>query len=156
MVLIGRTQLKYTAISNRVTGSYEKKYSLPVDVYFPKFGANPNEQGNYDETNIFTTHQPAKYSDTPDITNIKYYIPRLLRKESMNSSDLEWDSFYLEGDDDRPFIETSKKRELPIQAKVVVYIENSTLTFTVEKKTIIQGANGAMLLRMWLSAIAEG
>jgi hypothetical protein len=156
MTLIGKILSKYVGISNRMTSYYEKKYGLFCDIYFPLFGANANADGNYDKTSIFSTHQPAEYSNTPNITNIKFYIPQLLRKESMNSTESEFDSFYMEGDDDRPFIETSKSRELPIQSKVVVFIEKSTLSFTVEKKTVVQGANGVMLLRMYLDAIAEG
>ena len=73
----------------------------------------------------------------------------------MNSTDLEFDSIFLGDYEKRPFIETTKKRELPISTKVVVYIEQSKMNFTVDKKTVVNGANGNMLLRMYLAPLLE-
>ena len=73
----------------------------------------------------------------------------------MNSSEAEFDSFYLENEMDRPFIETSKKRELPIATKVVVYQGRSISKFFVDKKLVVTGADGMMLLRMYLSPLAK-
>lgn len=154
--IIGRILKKFVDRSNRVTLAYEKKFSFFCDLYMPRFGANPNEDGNYDQTNIFTTHQPATYPSTPDVLNAKFYFVGLFKKESMNSSELEWDSFYLDDDSDRPFIETSKSRELPIQTKVKIYIEQSTLTMMVERKQVVQGASGHMLIRQYLIPCVEG
>ena len=58
----------------------------------------------------------------------------------MNSTDLEFDSIFLGDYEKRPFIETSKKRELPISTKVVVYIEQSKMNLVVDKKTVVKAA----------------
>ena len=73
----------------------------------------------------------------------------------MNSSELEFDAFFLEEEIDRPYIETTKKRELPIGTKVVVYQGESISKFFVDKKTVITGADGFMLLRMYLDPLAK-
>ena len=74
----------------------------------------------------------------------------------MNSAELEFDSFYAEEDAiDRPFIETSKRRELPIGTKIVVYQGQSISKFMVDKKLVVTGANGFMLLRMYLDPLAK-
>ena len=73
----------------------------------------------------------------------------------MNSPDLEFDNIFLGDYEKRPFIETTKRRELPIGTKVVVYIDCSKMYFWVDKKTVVNGANGHMLLRMYLSPLLE-
>ena len=73
----------------------------------------------------------------------------------MNSAEAEFDAFYTENELDRPFIETSKKRELPIGTKVVVYQGESISKFMVDKKLVVTGANGFMLLRMYLDPLAK-
>lgn len=73
----------------------------------------------------------------------------------MNSPEAEFDAFYTEDEIDRPFIETTKRRELPIQTKVVVKQGQSNISFFVDKKLVVTGANGFMLLRMYLSPLAK-
>ena len=73
----------------------------------------------------------------------------------MNSPETEFDSFYTEDEVNRPFIETTKKRELPIQTKVVVKQGQSIMKFFVDKKLVVTGADGFMLLRMYLSPLAK-
>ena len=144
---------KYVYISNRVTGAYEKEFSLPCDIYFPIFDPY-NETVKYRDMKIFTPHQSPSYSKTPDLTT-RFYIPFLIPKDAMNSSEAEFDSFFTEEIIDRPFIETTKKRELPIATKVVVHQGKSISKFFVDKKLVVTGADGMMLLRMYLSPLAK-
>lgn len=167
--LIGAINKDYVYLSNRMTSAYEKRYGFYCDLYFPrhkqfgtplidnqlyrnKYAKNGSE---YDNVNIFEPHESASYSDEPDVKWAKFYIPNLLKKENVNTSDLEFDSIFLSDYEKRPFIETSKKRELPIGTKVVVYIENSKMYFFVDNKLVVNGANGHMLLRMTLAPLLE-
>lgn len=145
---------KYVHISNRVTDAYTKKFGIPCDLYFPVFNKY-SETTKYRDMKIFAPHQSASYNKEPDYTNVLYYIPYLIKKDAMNSSETEFDSFYTEDEIDRPFIETSKRRELPIQTKVVVKQGLSISKFFVDKKLVVTGANGFMLLRMYLSPLAK-
>lgn len=145
---------RYVWVSERLTNSYEKNFGLPCDLYFP---IRPlyNEYTKYRDMKIFTPHQSYEYNKLPD-SHTKFYIPHLIKKQAMNSSELEFDSFYTEADAiDRPFIETSKKRELPIGTKVVVYQGESRMKFMVDKKLVVTGADGFMLLRMYLDPLAK-
>lgn len=168
--LIGVINKDYVYTSNRVTTAYERKYGLYCDLYFPYHKetqslnniGQPSYQnklapngGIYDNVNIFEPHEQPSYRKCPDVSNAKFYIPYLLKKENMNSPDLEFDSIFLGDYEKRPFIETSKRRELPMGTKVVVYIEQSKMYFWVDKKTTVNGANGHMLLRMYLSPLVE-
>lgn len=143
---------KYVNISNKITEYYERKFGLKCDLYFPKNSSNPNVFGNFDNINLFSTHGTVEYSDEPDVLSKKFYIPKLLKRESMNSPEDEFDSLYLDGEE-RPFIETSKSNELPIQTKVVVHIGSSTMNFVVERKQVVNGASGHQLLRQYLTPL---
>ena len=155
-MLISGINRKYVHIANRMTSAYEKTHSFLCDLYFPKNLKAPDEKGEYNETNIFNPHEDAEYNDTPDVKGQKFVIPFLLKKIAMNSPEDEFDSFYTLDDVSRPFIETSKANELPIQTKVIVYLEQSTMRFWVDKKLVVNGADGHLLLRMYLSPLAEG
>ena len=145
---------KYVEISNRVTEAYEEVFSLPCDLYFPIYDPY-NETTKYRDMKIFAPHQSPTYSKEPDVTNAWFYIPYLIKKEAMNSSETEFDGYFTEGESERPFIETSKKRELPISTKVVVHQGESIIKFFVDKKLVVTGADGMMLLRMYLSPLSK-
>lgn len=152
--IVNEINKKYVRISNRLTKAYESKFALPCDIYFPIFPPYSSTT-KYRDMKIFTPHQSATYSDKPDITNTYFYIPFLIKKDAMNSSETEFDSFYTAEEMERPFIETTKKRELPIGTKVVVYQGKSIIKFFVDKKLVVTGADGMMLLRMYLSPLAK-
>lgn len=155
MSLISKINKKYVTISNGVTESYEGTYGLFCDIYLPNNNPNPDNNNEYSDVNIFNPHKSAIYSETPDFTDIKYYIPNLFKKESANSSHEIFDNFYLEGER-RPYIETTKSKELPKQTKVVVKVENTKFYFTIGKKLVVNGADGHMILRMTLEPLVEG
>ena len=152
--VVNEINKRYVGISNRVTKSYEHTYGLKCELYFPiwdKYSVN----NKYRDMKIFTPHQSPTYRTSPDVVT-RFYIPHLIKKQAMNSSEAEFDSFYTEIDAmDRPFIETRKERELPIGTKVVVYQEESISKFMVDKKLVVTGANGFMLLRMYLDPLAK-
>lgn len=152
--IVNEINKRYVRISNRVTRAYEQKFALPCDLYFPIFPAYSGTV-KYRDMKIFTPHQSATYSDKPDVANTYFYIPFLIKKDAMNSSETEFDSFYTAEEMERPFIETTKKRELPIGTKVVVYQGRSIIKFFVDKKLVVTGADGMMLLRMYLSPLAK-
>ena len=152
--VVNEINKKYVKISNRVTHAYERTFGLPCDLYFPIFDPY-NEKTKYRDMKIFTPHQSPTYSKEPDVRNALFYIPFLIPKEAMNSSEVDYDSFFTELTPDRPFIETSKKRELPIATKVVVHQGRSISKFFVDKKLVVTGADGMMLLRMYLSPLAK-
>lgn len=151
--LVNAINKRYTLISNSLTSSYERVFALPCDVYYPIFPPY-TDVAKYRDMKIFTPHQSPTYAKKPDLVT-KYYIPMLIPKESMNSSEAEFDSFFTEDTVDRPFIETSKKRELPIATKIVVHQGCSISKFFIDKKLVVTGANGMMLLRMYLSPLAK-
>ena len=169
--LLGDINRKYVYNSNNVTTAYERKYGLYCDLYFPMHNVSPqkkpidsepdyrnkypNNSGEYEMVDIFEPHEQPAYRDEPDVPKVKFYIPYLLKKENMNSPDLEFDAIFLGDYEKRPFIETTKKREVPIGTKVVVYIDCSKMYFWVDKKTVVNGANGHMLLRQYLSPLLE-
>lgn len=153
--LIGEINRHYVYVSNNVTSSYEKTYGLYCDLYFPRHINRPDKNGEYQNADIFEPHEQPSYPTCPDVTGALFYIPHLLKKENMNTPDLEFDSIFLGDYEKRPFIETSKKRELPIMTKVVVYIGDSKMYFFVDNKVVVNGANGHMLLRMYLSPLVE-
>ena len=152
--VVNEINKRYVKISNRVTHAYERAFGLPCDLYFPVFDPYDTKT-KYRDMKIFTPHQSPTYSKEPDVRNAIFYIPFLIPKEAMNSSEVDYDSFFTETTPDRPFIETSKKRELPIATKVVVHQGNSLIKFFVDKKLVVTGANGMMLLRMYLSPLAK-
>lgn len=152
--VINTINKKYVEISNRVTEAYEEVFSLPCDLYFPIYDPY-NETTKYRDMKIFSPHQSPTYSKEPDVKNAYFYIPYLIKKEAMNSSETEFDGYFTEGESERPFIETSKKRELPISTKVVVHQGESIIKFFVDKKLVVTGADGMMLLRMYLSPLSK-
>ena len=154
MDLVNKVNREYVKISNRVTPKYEKAMGLPCDIYFPIFNSY-NENVLYKEVKVFAPHESPTYKDTPDLVDKHFYIPYLIKKDAMNSSESEFDSFYTADEIDRPFIETSKKRELPLQSKVVVKQGKSIMKFFIDKKLVVTGADGFMLLRMYLSPLAK-
>lgn len=154
--LIGAINQNYVYVSNSMTEILTERYGLYCDVYFPRHKENPKDTGEYIRENIFEPHEMPYYSSEPDVKHVKFYIPYLLKKENMNSPDLEFDSMYLEETDERPYIEASKKDELPIQSKVVVYIGQSVMRFFVDIKRVVNGASGHMLLKMYLAPVMEG
>jgi hypothetical protein len=151
--IVNAINKRYVRISNRITKAYEAQFSLPCEVYFPIFPTY-SSQVKYKDMKIFTPHQSPTYAKEPDLVT-KFYIPFLIPKQAMNSSEAEFDSFFTEDTIDRPFIETSKKRELPIASKVVVHQGQSISKFFVDKKLVVTGADGMMLLRMYLSPLAK-
>ena len=151
--LVNAVKRRYVRISNRITSAYENVFSLPCDIYYPIFPPY-TDITKYRDMKIFTPHQSPTYAKKPDLKT-KFYIPMLIPKQAMNSSETEFDSFFTEETIDRPFIETSKKRELPIGTKVVVFQGESMLKFFVDKKLVVTGANGFMLLRMYLDPLAK-
>ena len=152
--IINKINKKYVQISNRVTSAYEKTMALPCDLYFPIYPSY-NETTAYRDMKIFSPHQSPTYSKEPDVRKAMFYIPHLIKKDNFNSSEYEFDSYYTEDEPDRPFIETTKKRELPISTKVVVYQGKSVSKFFVDKKLVVTGADGFMLLRMYLSPLSK-
>lgn len=155
MSTLSRIAKKYVGISNDLTSAYENSdvYNFLCDLYFPKNAPNPNSDGVYTDVNIFGANQSPEYADTPDVKKAPFVIPHLLKRTNMNSPEDEFDAIYEESDDSRPFIETSKSRELPYQTKVVVYIEKTKMFFSVDNKTVVNGADGHMLLRQYLSPL---
>ena len=152
--VINTINKKYVEISNRVTEAYEEVFSLPCDLYFPIYDPY-NETTKYRDMKIFSPHQSPTYSKEPDVRDAYFYIPFLIKKEAMNSSETEFDGYFTEGESERPYIETSKKRELPISTKVVVHQGESIIKFFVDKKLVVTGADGMMLLRMYLSPLSK-
>ena len=153
--VVNSTNKKFVFISNRMTKKYQLEFGLPCDLYFPIFEEYSSTE-LYRNMKIFTPHQSPTYKDTPDVVGKLFYIPHLIKKQAMNSAEAEFDSFYTESDSiDRPFIETTKSEELPISTKVVVHQGDSISKFIIDKKLVVTGASGMMLLRMYLDPLAK-
>lgn len=145
----------YTPISNRLTDSYTDVYGLPCDLYFPVH--YPKRGGTYNQVNLYEPEELPTYKEEPDLKNQYFYIPNLMKMENMNSIGDIFDNFIMvtEGLDIQPFIETKPSRELPIATKIVVHIKASRMYFFVDKKTVVNGASGHMLMRMYLSPLTK-
>jgi len=154
MNVIETINKKYVSISNRLTKAYEGKMGFNCDIYFPINGANPNSYGNYDQVNVFGTQAIPTYDVLPD-TSVDYVICNLFKKEAMNTADNAFDSFYLENEQ-QPFIETSKEKELELLTKVVVHNGSLRIPFSIERKQVVNGTDGLLLLRMYLNPLAKG
>ena len=143
----------YTKVAPEFTEHYENVFGFPCDLYFPMHA--PAEGPMYQSVNLFEPHSLPEYPDKPDATDEYFYIPHLIKRESMNSVAEEFDNFELatRGKDRRPFIETTHKKELPIATKVVVKIDESKMFFFVDQKKVVTGAGGHMILRMFLSPL---
>ena len=146
---------KFVWISNRLTRKYQAEMGVPCDIYFPIFDEYSTTE-LYRNMKIFTPHQSPTYHDTPDIEGKLFYIPHLIKKIAINSAESQFDAFYTESDSiDRPFIETTKSEELPISTKIVVHQGESISKFIIDKKLVVTGASGIMLLRMYLDPLAK-
>lgn len=154
--LIAKTYKKYTKIAQNMIKPYEETYGYLCDLYFPIHV--PRKYGHgYQRVNLYEPHELPEYKDTPDVCNVLFYIPQLLKEESMNSISQEFDNFALTaaGEINRPFIETHPDKELPICTKVVIHLEESKLFYFVDVKRVVNGAGGHMLMRMYLSPLTK-
>ena len=153
--VIGKAYKILTPKEQELTGVYEGVFGVPCDVYFPIH--TPQKGRNYQQVNIFEGHELSYYEVEPSIKDVHFIIPGLMRKESMNSIADQFDNFVLktDGGDTRPFIETSPQRELPMYSKVVAKLGASKKSFFVDQKTVVNGASGHMLMRMYLSPLTE-
>lgn len=154
--LIAKTYKKYTKISRDLVKPYEETFGFPCDLYFPLRTPKRNNH-SYQGTNLFEPHELPVYKPTPDVPEYFFYIPNLLKKESMNSVADQFDNFALQaqGIMNQPFIECNPDEELPDYTKVVVYIEGSTLSYFVDIKRVVNGAGGHMLMRQYLSPLTK-
>ena len=145
----------FTPVSNRLTEAYTDTYGVPCDLYFPVH--YPKRGGTYNQVNLYEPEELPTYKEEPDMIDQYFYIPNLLKQESMNSSAETFDNIILvtEGLDTIPFIETSSARELPIATKIVVKLDKSKMYFFIDKKTVVTGVNGHMLMRMYLSPLTK-
>lgn len=150
MSLIGNIGKIYREVSDRVTAQYEETYGLDCNVYFPVNTPNPDANGNYDNINLYASHGVIPYSDTPNIEDVKFYIPYLLKKETMISPEDVFDTFYNDDTEFvQPFIETSFSKVLPIMSKIEVEIGDSKAYYMVARYGTVK-QSGIMLLRMYL------
>ena len=152
--LITGIYTKFGPVARKVTRSYTKGFGLPCDLYFPKH-TGKRTRGNYQAINLYEPHALPDYPKKPSVTGVYFYIPNLMKKESMNSIVDQFDNFSMkaQGSEDRPFIETDPDDELPIATKVVVHLDSSTIAFFVDKKTVVNGAGNQLLMRMYLSPL---
>ena len=97
----------FTPVSNRLTEAYTDTYGVPCDLYFPVH--YPKRGGTYNQVNLYEPEELPTYKEEPDMVDQYFYIPNLMKQESMNSSAETFDNFILvtEGLDTIPFIETS-------------------------------------------------
>lgn len=145
----------YTPIANKLTDAYTDVYGLPCDLYFPVH--YPKRGGTYNQVNLYEPEELPTYKEEPDCTDQYFYIPYLMKLESMNTVADSFDNFIMitEGLDTQPFIETKSSRELPIATKVVVHLKTSKVYFFIDRKTVVNGVGGHMLMRMYLSPLTK-
>lgn len=145
----------FTPLSNKLTDAYTDVYGLPCDLYFPVH--YPKRGGTYNQVNLYEPEELPTYKEEPDCVDQYFYIPNLMKLENMNSIGDIFDNFIMitEGLEIQPFIETKPSRELPIATKVVVHLDKSRLYFFIDKKTVVNGVNGHMLMRMYLSPLTK-
>lgn len=155
--LVGQINKKYVELCNKVTDAYTKRYGLYCDVYYPINNSGPNEYGTYEDVDIFNRRQSSSYKDEPDadIVNKKFTFVGLFKAESMNSPADEFDSFYLSDDDKRPFIECKHSEQLPVMSKLVVYVEDSIFRFYIDRQTVVNGADGHLIMRQYLAPFSD-
>ena len=155
--LIGKINSRYVNICNKVTDAYTKKYGLICDVYYPINNAEANEYGTYEDVDIFNRRQSASYNEEPnaDLVGVKFTFVGLFKAEGMNSPSDEFDAFYLSDDDRRPFIECQHNRQLPVMSKIVVYVANSVFRFYIDRQTVVNGANGHLIMRQYLAPFSD-
>ena len=94
----------FTPVSNRLTEAYTDTYGVPCDLYFPVH--YPKRGGTYNQVNLYEPEELPTYKEEPDMVDQYFYIPNLMKQESMNSSAETFDNFILvtEGLDTIPFI----------------------------------------------------
>lgn len=145
----------FTPIADKLTTAYTDVYGVPCDLYFPVH--YPKIMGTYIQVNLYEPEELPTYKEEADIADQYFYIPNLMKQESMNTSADTFDNFIMltEGLDSIPYIETNPSRELPIATKVVVKLDKSKMYFFVDKKTVVNGVNGQMLMRMYLSPLTK-
>lgn len=154
--LIAKTYKKYTKISRDMVKPYANTFGYYCDLYFPV--RYPKKKGHsYQNINLFEPHELPVYKDTPDVCDCLFYIPELLKKESMNSVSTQFDNFALvsQGMLNQPFIECNPDDELPDYTKVVIKLEGSVLMYFVDIKHVVTGAGGHMLMRQYLSPLTK-
>ena len=151
--MIGKFLKRYVVLSNRLVKAYKRKFGFICDVYFPINNSGANQYGTFEDVDIFNRRQSSEYKSEPnaDIIGVKFIIVNMFKKESMNSSEMEFDAFYMTDDDTRPYIECSKGEELPVMTKLVVYVEDSIFRFYVDKQTVVNGADGHLMMRQYLA-----
>ena len=155
--LVGQINKRYVHICDKVTTAYSKRYGLICDVYFPINNAGPNEYGTYEDVEIFNRRQSASYNPEPnaDLPGKKFTFVGLFKAESMNSPADEFDAFYLSDDDKRPFIECKHSEQLPVMSKIVIYVEDSIFRFYIDRQTVVNGANGHLIMRQYLAPFSD-
>ena len=153
--LVTNLYRSFTPVSNKLTEAYTDTYGIPCDLYFPVH--YPKRGGTYNQVNLYEPEELPSYKELPDCEDQYFYIPYLMKSESMNSNADVFDNLIMiaEGIDVQPFIETTSARELPIATKVVVKLDRSKLYFFIDKKTVVNGVNGHMLMRMYLSPLTK-
>lgn len=154
--LIAKTYKQYTRVSRDLANAYSDAYGFPCDLYFP-VRTPKKRKHNYQGTNLFEPHELPVYKADPDVCEYYFYIPNLLKEESMNSASDQFDNFALQtqGMMNKPFIECSPDDELPWCTKVVVNIEDSKLMYFVDVIHVVNGAGGHMLMRQYLSPLTK-
>lgn len=153
--LIANLYKSYNPVADKLTEAYTDVYGLPCDLYFPLH--YPKRGGTYNQVNLYEPEELPSYKEEPDYTEQYFYIPYLMKYESMNSNADSFDNFIMvtEGLDTQPFIETTSARELPIATKVVIHLGKSKLYYFIDKKTVVNGAGGHLLMRMYLSPLTK-
>ena len=147
--MFGKTYKKFFNVSSQSTPKLANVWGYDCDIYTPLYSTD-DSHGNYDDVDIYSTHKNAEYSNTPDFSQ-KYYIVNLLKKQIMNSNSNEFETFYLDEESNRPFIECHVSQELLIQTKVVVHFDDDAkMNFFIEKKT---STPGGAFLRMYLNPL---
>lgn len=153
--LIANLYRRYTPVSNKLTNAYTDVYGFPCDLYFPVHF--PKRGNTYNQVNLYEPEELPTYKEEPDLEDQYFYIPNLMKYETMNSNADILDNFIMvtEGLDTVPFIETTSARELPIATKIVVKAGSAKIMFFIDKKTVINGAGGHLLMRMYLSPLTK-
>ena len=147
--MYGKTYKKFFKVSQVSTPKIAEVFGYVCDIYTPLYSTD-YPQGNYDNVDMFSTHKNADYADTLSFTQ-KYYIVNLLKKQAMGTNLEDFDNFYLDEEDDRPFIECHVSQELLIHTKIVVHFDDdAVINFFVEKKTSVPGGS---FIRMYLNPL---
>ena len=154
--IIAKTYRKYTKVARDLVEPYANTFGYYCDLYFP-LRVPVKKKHNYQNVNLFEPHELPVYKPTPDVCDYVFYIPNLIKKESMNSVADQFDNFALQtqGIMNQPFIECNPDDELPDYTKVVIKMEGSTYSYFVDIKHVVTGAGGHMLMRQYLSPLTK-